>query len=204
MSLLLLILGAQAALGAPPGPLVPTAYPAAVRDLWREDAQEQRRSAAAGELACEAVAEDLLICLRVETGGVRRLVTHQDLEDWGLELAAEIQRVRLEDLENPLVRREVSGGTGVWWIAEGLEGREAAVFFHPEWFARVGAQPMVAIPARETILAWNRDGGELDQIMAVGARRFYDSADHPVTPLVFAWQAGRWQAWGEARPPATE
>ena len=203
MSTLLLVIGVPLAMGAPPGPLLPTAYPASVRDLWRQQVQEEGGSAAAAELACEAVVEELLVCLRLESGGVRRLVTHQDLGDWGLGLAEEFQKIREEALENPLVRRQLSG-TETWWTTEGLEGREAAIFFRPEWLAPVGEQPLVAIPARETVLAWNRDGGELDQIMAVGVRRFFDAAEHPVTPLVLAWQGGRWQTWGEARPPATE
>jgi len=149
--------------------------------------------------------EDLPLCFRVEEEGRRRWVTHGDLARWGATLA-EVEEAAKEALVvSPFERRVVHGGSRHYFSAEVEGGREAMVVLHPEWLLSLGTDVVLAIPARDAVLAWPLGDAELDKIMAVGVRKLFDASPYPVSRKVLAWNGARWTVRGEVTPaPPTQ
>jgi len=197
---------ASLAWGGPTGTLLPTAGPPELTELWRESAREEGLGKSDAELACRTLAEDVLLCFRVEEGKRRRWVTQGDLVDWGLSLPQVEAKAREALTKNPLRRQQVHGGSRHYFVVDSLPGRESLILLHPEWLVEVGRNPVIAIPARDAVLAWNLGDDELDKIMAVGIRKLHETSDVPVSRKIMAWDGAAWVVRGEVADaaPSTE
>jgi hypothetical protein len=59
---------------------------------------------------------------------------------------------------------------------------------------------VLAIPARDAVLAWSLGDAELDKIMAVGVRKLFEASAFPVSRKILAWDGHRWVVRGEVKP----
>jgi hypothetical protein len=144
--------------------------------------------------------EDLPLCFRVEESGRRRWVTQGDLARWGATLA-EVETAAAGALVvSPFERKVVHGGSRHYWAVEADSGREVTVVLHPEWLEALGPDVVLAIPARDAVLAWSLGNAELDKIMAVGVRKLFDASSVPVSRKILAWDGRRWVVRGEVTP----
>ncbi|MCP4809762.1 MAG: hypothetical protein GY913_25085 [Proteobacteria bacterium] len=192
-----MLLLATLAFAAPPGPIVATPEGADAPALYKEQAVQRGEAGLRAELVCDDLTKAVVVCYRVEVGNKRRYVTRSDLAAWGVK-SDELAGLAAASLDaSPLKPHALDGG-GTWYDAPGALGPTALV--HPEWLAEIGPRVLVAIPARDALVAWRPDGGELDQVMAVGARRMFDELDHPVAPVVLLWDGTSWSEWGQASP----
>lgn len=186
-----------AAFAAPPGPILATPEGAGAPAMFKEQAVARGQAGLRAELPCDALVPSLLVCYRVETDGVRRYVTRADLAGWGVGASDLAGLAAASATKSPLVEHTLEGG-GTWHDAPGALG--PSVLLHPEWLAEVGPRVLVAVPARDALVVWKPDMGELDQVLAVGARKMFDELDHPVSATVLAWDGTSWTEWGEATP----
>lgn len=206
--MLALLLASAAALAGPPARILPLVDRPGIAVAWSQAALARGREGDAAAPACRPFAEDLVLCLTVPEGAGAQLASRADLAGWGLDQAA----------GEALAAAVVAGGIGpdrpqqiaipddgrsYLLSAEG-DGLDQAGLFEPERLAaRFDGQPFaVAIPARGVLLAVALGDPELEQMVAVGARRVWEAADEPITPVLYAWRDGGWRAWGEARPSA--
>jgi hypothetical protein len=202
---------APLALGAVPTSVRPVVAPddaPAQHEAW-----EKARGHTPEPLACEVVWKDhARVCFTVVDGEKKRWVTEADLASWGVDLdavvTAVIDRARAPLSDRPRARK-VDEMAGTYWLSAEGDGWDAALLREPQWIVeRVGAAPvLVAAPADGTILAWRPGDAELDKVMAVGARRMFDTQPGSVTPMVFQWDGKSWLAFGQAvaaepKPPA--
>ena len=185
-----------AALAAPPGPILATPEGPDAIQLYKEQATARSEIGMRSLLACDELHATLLVCYRVEEDGKRRYVTHADLVAWDVP-PTELAGLAAKALsESPLQAHDLEGAT--WYDAPGPKG--PTVLLHPDWLGAVGDRVLVAVPARDALLVWRSDGGELDTIMTVGARKMFDELDHPVSATVLAWDGTAWSEWGKATP----
>ena len=188
--------------GAVPAGVLPGVGPAELPALWRESALEEGLPASERELACRVWVEDLPLCVRVEAAGRRRWVTQGDLARWGATLA-EVEATAAEALVvSPFERKVVHGGSRHYYAVEAESGREAMVVLHPEWLQALGTDVVLAIPARDAVLAWPLGDAELDKIMAVGVRKLFEASSVPVSRKILAWDGHKWSVRGEVTPAA--
>jgi hypothetical protein len=194
MTLLLSLLSPDVARAAPPpGTIVVSPEAADVPELYLQ------QQPGASPLHCRPLVDEVvLLCFKVEQDGRRRYVTQADLSAWQTS-AEELEVAAAASLtEPPWVAQEVPE-TGRYFLAQGE--RAAAVLLHPEWLARVGPEPVVALPARGIVLAWTPGNEELDKVVAVGARKMFEELDHPVSSVIVQRTEDEgWARWGEARP----
>ncbi len=89
-----------------------------------------------------------------------------------------------------------------YWLAADDQGWSAAGVLAPKALGpRVGATRfLAAAPSLDVVLAWAPDAGDLDRIMAVGAREMFEQQRGPVSPRIFAWTGSAWVPYGEAVP----
>jgi hypothetical protein len=189
-----------AAIAAPTGPVAPVIETPAAPDAYRDLAASRGGEGAAAELACRALVEDeLLLCFRVSEGGRSRYVNAADLSAWGLDLEGLEAAAAAALSENPWSPQEIEGG-GRWWLAQAPEGQEAIVLLRPDWLSALGPAPVVCAPAVGVVMGWSAGDEELDTIVAVGARRAFETRPRPISPLCLRWTGAGWEPWGEARP----
>ena len=187
----------------PPASLAISAEPGDVRFAFGEHAAAQGLSGDAAAIVCDDLAERLSLCFTFLEGETRRYVTKADLKAWSLD--REVLRAKaLAGAAGKVgsgrpAATSVEGG-GSYWLSAESDGWDVAALLQPEVLAKVtGApRPVVAVPQRNTLLAWNPGVEELDTILAVGVRRMHDAAEKPVSPLLYRWDGTRWQVWGEA------
>jgi diadenosine tetraphosphatase ApaH/serine/threonine PP2A family protein phosphatase len=174
--------------------------PAELPVLWRESALEEGLPASERELACRPWVEELPLCFRVEESGRRRWVTRGDLARWGATLA-EVEAVAAKALvASPFEKKVVHGGSRHYYAVEADSGREAMVVLHPEWLQALGTDVVLAIPARDAVLAWSLGDAELDKIMAVGVRKLFEASSFPVSRKILSWDGSEWTVRGEVTP----
>jgi hypothetical protein len=206
-------------LGAPPAPVasadaapsggrvaglvLPHVESARILDDWRAQAVAEGVAPDAVELACRPFAESLLLCFDLWEGDERRYVNRADLAAWAVDLPTLERQARKAELEgfsaSKLEKIQVVGDVRSYWMATDTERREQAALFAPEILAQVvGGTPVVAIPVRGVLLAMPLGDRELEQIVAVGARKAWDTMPDPITPVLYAWRDGSWVARSEA------
>ncbi len=193
-----------AADGGVPERVLPTAEPDAVYTAYADFARERGRSGAALVPVCRQLVEKLNLCFGYEVGGTRRLVTESELLAWDTTPAAleAVARRTTEGAAAAGIYQEmrVEGMAGRYWVGGNGDGRVAAALLHPEDLAAIaGAEPVVGVPERDTLLFWVPGDPDFDKVLAVGVRRLHDASEHPVSPLVYRWDGERWTVWGEAR-----
>lgn len=203
MGLLLLGLPLLAAAAIIP-PILPSAEPADVREVYREQAAQQGRTGPALELACDDLAERLVLCFTYVEAGTRRYVTGADLARWELTADRLVAHARAGArgglTETRPAVSQIPDMEGRYWQTEAGDGLDAAALVWPEELERrLGAHPVVAVPGRGSLLAWIPGDRSLDTVMAVGARKMFQAAATPVSPLVYQWVEGEWRVWGEVR-----
>ncbi|MCK6508216.1 hypothetical protein L6R53_33465 [Myxococcota bacterium] len=202
--------------GAPPGagaamPSAPSLAPAwgvAVEPPEEPVRQRERRAAAGGaaaELACEPLAEAVLLCLTVQVDGGYRYATQADLASWGLSLgqarAAATARARASLGPGRPEEVAVIDMPRTYRLSAEGDGLDHAAVLAPDLLsAWYGEGVRLAVPGRDVLLAWPAGDEELDRVMAVGVARIHEASDHPVTARVYTWDAaaGAWQVWGQA------
>jgi hypothetical protein len=182
----------------PPGRVLPTVEAATVPALYAEYAAARGDQGAARELACEPLVGDVWLCFKVEVDGKRRYVTQADLALWATDTSGLRTQAAGVHGESSLLKAQTLDTGEVWWEAKGPDA--AAVLLHPEWLSAVGANPVVAVPAKGVVVAWDAGDADLDKIMAVGVRQMFETLEHPVTPVVFRWSGTHWVRWGQATP----
>lgn len=190
--MLLALLGAAFA-APPPGVVLVSPEAPDVPELYRQ------QKAGDSDLHCRPLVDEvLLLCFKIELEGKRRYVTEADLQSWGSSAAELEQAARASLSDNPLKPQQVPG-TGSYLLAQG--DRAPAVLLHPEWLAEVGPEPVVALPARGVVVAWQPGDEELDKVVAVGARKMFEELPHPVSSVIVQHSPEEgWRRWGEARP----
>lgn len=197
MALLLLL--CLRALAGVPAVVVPQPMPADRIGAFVQAAIAEGKTGPDIEPACRELVAPISLCFRVEESGQLRVVTRGDLARWGVDLAALERQAAGALTENPLVRRTIEGG-GAYYEVVAPEGRESVVLLHPEWLAVAGPDARVAFPVMGIVLVWSAGDAEVDQILAVGARKMYEQVEGPLTPLVVRWDGQSFRAWGEAKP----
>lgn len=194
---------APAAVGQVPASLGISAEPGDVRLSFGEHAAAAGLEGPAALIVCDDLSERLALCFTWVEEGVRRYVTRAELASWGIDRAGLRARAQAAAAAHVGPKRPapvaVEGGGEYRLSAEG-DGWDVSALLHPEALQRaLGGQPVVAVPQRNTLLAWRSGEAELDTIMAVGVKRMHEAADTPVSPLLYTWDGDSWEVWGEAR-----
>lgn len=204
MFLLIGFLAGLLTAGAAERVLQPSAQPGDVTTLYADFARSRGRFGLAAIPACRPFAERLSLCFNVQEGGRRRMATLEDLSLWKTDLerveAEIVARTAAQLSVERLSVQTVDGMDGRYWLSARKDGDDAAGLLHPEKLVEIsGGAPVVAVPAKDTLLFWLPGDADFDKVVAVGVRRMYDKADHPVSPLIYRWENGRWKVWGQAR-----
>jgi hypothetical protein len=149
-----------------------------------------------------------LVCLRVWEGPRRRWVLASDVASWGRS-GADLLRGASAGAPAAVARAElvpIDGTPDRYLRLLDPDGWAAAGLLRPDLLvARLGGGPVrVAIPAEGVLLAWPARqpaaASELDRVMAVGVREWFDRGTAPVSPLVLTWDGATWSTFGEAVP----
>ncbi len=188
-----LLVAAAAAGGWDPG-----LEPADVADQYRAFALAKGRKGDATELVCSPFAEAVVLCFST-VGGKKRVYATRAT---GLDAAAltEASRGTAEAALACFEPMVPEGLTTPYLGCVRGDGRDHAPLLFPDAIAaRLGASFVVAAPARGVLLAWTPGDAAFDKVMAVGARRMFESMPDPVSPLVYRWDRDRWVTWGQAR-----
>ena len=197
MSLLLVLLTQLLIEPAPAVFAQPVAsdQPAAWRDLGRAEGWP----AARGELACRPLVPEIALCFRYEREGKLRWVTGEELAAWGVDTPT-LERLAAAAVgENPMKAQPVDGG-GTWYLSVTPTGREATVLLHPEWLAPLGPGARISLPAQGVVMAWSAGDPTLDQAASIAARKAWEDARVPISPVVMTWDGKTLRTWGEAKP----
>lgn len=196
--MLALVLALAAA--APPGDLHPVLAPA---DAPTQFAAHMARLGGSDALACEPFwPEDAQLCWRRADG---HWVTTRDLRTWEVspaELRAAAEQHMDSAASDGWDRQSVDGVEGAYWTAGGEPGWEQAWVLTPERIlATLGVDEVfVSAPADRVLLAWAPGNPELDQIVAVGARKMFDELPGGASAVVYRFRDGAWTAFAEAQP----
>lgn len=195
---------AEVAGGAPSGP------PALLLSVEAESVFAARVPGLVGlaaEPACRSVGDGLALCLVIREGAGGRRLSLADLAGWGLTLF-EAERAARASAElaweaHPAEVSSVEGMKGRYWLRMEGDGADGAAPLLPERLATAaGGSPVVAFPQHGVVLFWLPGDADFDRVMAVGVKRMAEAAAEPVSGRVYRWSGGRWEVWGEARPPA--
>ena len=90
----------------------------------------------------------------------------------------------------------------VFWVSQVGDGRDVAGLLYPERLREIaGTTPVIGVPAVGTFLMWIPGDADIDKVMAVGVRRIFEAAEHPVSDKVYRWHNGAWLVWGEVAVP---
>ena len=159
----------------------------------------QTRAAPAQGFVCKELSEGLALCAACG----QRLLREAEIE-WSStpaeavfsELAA--RSATTLSAQRP-VRQEVADMPGTsYWVSQVGDGFDAAGLLQPERLRELaGTTPVIGIPAVGTFLMWIPGDAETDKVMAVGVRRIFEEASHPVSDKVYRWHNGAWEVWGE-------
>jgi hypothetical protein len=157
------------------------------------------------ELACAPLWPGAAeLCFRVWERGQRRWVTATDATRWGT-TAHELVRVLSDAAGAKLATAELLPVDGLdaryLRLVDG-DGWAAAGALRPELLAqRLGGLPVhVAMPADSVLIAWRAGDAELERVMAVGVREWFDQTAGRVSPKVHEWDGLEWRPYGEAQP----
>lgn len=205
-----LLLGACAhhapvAADAGPPPIRPMAARADQATRFRNLATEVGVTGDAAEQICTLLSEQLSLCYVKGTTGELDYVTAADLGAWSLDQSA-LEGLARRSAEAGFTEGRpapngVDGLKGTWWLSAEADGLDAAGLLFPERLAQIaGATPVVAVPAQGALMFWVPGDADFDKVMAVAARRIYDSSPQPVSPLIYTWSEDHWKVWGEAKP----
>lgn len=187
---------------APPAGLRPIAAPADAEALYSAAQPD------AAPLVCDLLLPHLKLCFKVWEGKRRRWVTEADAIAWkttptGLReaLAPKVAEILALNPQPMLI----AGMVEQYWILSDSDGWAVAPLLdHGALAKRMGASETtpirVAVPRAGVFLAWLPGSAEVDQVMAVAVREYYEAAEDAVTPMVYAWSGGRWRPFGTARP----
>ena len=206
--MLALLLVSLAAAGPPEG-LLPLVDRPGLQVDFAQAAWARGGGAEDAALACRPFAESLILCFTVREGTGRRLVTLRDLAAWEADLSA-VERAATAGAAAGLgpARPEpvaIEGDSRSYLLSAVGDGLDQAGLLHPDALAaRFGGKPFaVGIPAQGVLLAVALGDPELEQMVAVGVRRLWESAEQPITATLYTWDGAAWLAWGEARPTPT-
>lgn len=166
---------------------------------WREQVLAQGGGAAKAELACRPLVPEIALCFRYEQEGRLRWVTGEELAAWGADRPALEARAAGALDHSPLVPQAADGG-GTWFLSTAPPGREATVLLRPDWLAPLGPGARVALPAQGVVMAWAAGDPLLDQAAAITARKAWESAAVPISPVVLVWDGQEFRSWAEAVP----
>lgn len=153
--------------------------------------------------ACQALADGLALCLMC---GQSPITTDQ-LRQWGAtfedaQTAAAAATANVLSARRPLRVEIPNTGGKAYWVSQQGDGLDAAPLLHPERFARLlGDNPVIGVPAHDTLIAWVPGDSELDKMVAVGVKRAHDAASHPVSEKLYQFKDGEWIVWGELKTP---
>jgi hypothetical protein len=177
-----------------------------VIEAYQKAAAAKGRSGDATKLDCRPAFDDLLFCLTKLEGDRWRYSTVADLQAWGLSSAqAHTQAaayLRKLPLDSRLKKQTVQGVAGAYFSGRADDGRDVAPLLTPDALQTfLGGSVVVALPAQGAVIAWVAGRPELDKVMAVGVRKIYDQASHPITPRIYRWGKEGWEVWGEAVKP---
>ncbi|MDP2313300.1 MAG: hypothetical protein Q8P41_10375 [Pseudomonadota bacterium] len=190
----MILLAVWAAFAAPR--VDPAVEPEGVEAAWRSYAAD--RPEAARELVCRRFAERTRLCFTRAEGKGRRYYTRADGQ--AIEALEPAARGGAADAVGRLEPVTVEGFATPYWMSAAGDGRDHAALLHPDALrARLGGEPVVAIPARGVLVAWVPGDVVFDKIVAVGILRMYDTLPSPVSPLLYRWNGEAWITWGEAR-----
>ena len=159
----------------------------------------QTRAAAAAGYVCRQLSEGLALCAACGD----RLLRETELEPHSVRgedvLAMLTANSATYVTEQRLVRQQIADMPGAsYWVSQVGDGFDAAGLLHPERLSELaGTSPVIGIPTVGTFLMWIPGEGELDTVMAVGVRRIFEEASHPVSDKVYRWHNGAWVVWGE-------
>ncbi len=199
--LLALIVTARAAIP----PLYAQPEPADIGTVFEAYAKGQGKSGPATQIRCAPLADGIVLCFRYVHDGRLTYVTQTEVVTWhadeqALVAAATEQALAMDDAR--FERTPIADTPGaVYWVSRKGDGLDGAAFLDPRRLERVAGGPVVvAMPAANTLLFWRPDGGELDRIVAIGARRMADASDHPISDRVYRWDGTVWRVWGQAVP----
>ncbi len=159
-------------------------------------------------LACVGLADTHLVCLRVWEQARRRFVLRSDLTAWKTDAAQLLREVAAAS--GPAVDRAelrtVEGGTERYLELVDRDGWAGVGLLRPDLVSkRLGGGPIrVAVPVEGVLLAWSvtdpKGASELDRVMAVGVREWFDRAEAKVSPRMLTWDGTSWTTFGEAVP----
>ncbi|MEL6342840.1 MAG: hypothetical protein AAFV53_06885 [Myxococcota bacterium] len=153
--------------------------------------------------ACQALADGLALCLMCGSAPI----TDDQLRSWGVTAsdartaAAAATAAVLTD-QRPL-RVEIPDMDGrAYFVSQHGDGLDAAALLHPERLAALlGQDPVIAVPAHDTLIAWVPGDSELDKVVAVGVKRAHEAAVHPVSEKLYQFKDGEWIVWGQLKTP---
>jgi len=182
------------------------AEPKNVVAQFRAAAKDAGQSGPDADLDCRPAFDDLLFCLTKRHGDEWRYATQADLAVWKLTSEqAHIEAVgslHVVDLGARLQVQTVSGMPGQYRFSNADDGRDVAPLLKPDALAALmGGAPVVAVPAQGAVVVWKPGDAALDKVLAVGVRKIFDQASHPISPRIYRWNDGEWTVWGEAVKP---
>ena len=159
----------------------------------------QTRAAPASGYVCRQISEGLALCAACGERLLRdaELEPHSTTGEDVLALLATRSATLVTDQR--LARQEIADmPAAAYWVSQVGDGFDAAGLLHPEKLSAIaGTTPVIGIPTVGTFLMWIPGDAELDKIMAVGVRRIFEEASHPVSDKVYRWHNGAWVVWGE-------
>lgn len=193
-----------AAHAAPPAMgsvLRPVIAPVGVVDQYQQ--WRYTRGIDPGPIACGPVLErSALLCFRQFEGDKRRWVTGLDLQTWDVtyaelvvaaeeaapQIVAKAPLHPIEGSERPLLQPPVAEAWG------------AAVYLAPKAAAaRLGGEPVrLGVPGLDLVVAWQGDGGDVDEMAAVEVAEQFAAHPVPILPTAWTWRGGAWRPWATA------
>jgi hypothetical protein len=159
----------------------------------------QTRAAPAPGFVCQEVSEGLALCAACG----ERLLREAEIEWNNIEPEAVFAELGVRSAatlstERPARQAIVDMPGTAYWVSQVGDGFDAAGLLHPKHLSEVaGTTPVIGMPAVGTFLMWIPGDAETDTVMAVGVRRIFEEARHPVSDKVYRWHNGAWVVWGE-------
>lgn len=159
----------------------------------------QTRAAPAPGFVCQELSEGLALCAACG----ERLLREAEVESQSIAPAAVFSQLATQAAQNLSaqrpVRQEISDMPGAaYWLSQSGDGFDAAGLMHPAQLSEIaGTTPVIGVPAVGTFLMWIPGDTETDKVMAIGVRRIFEDASHPVSDKVYRWHNDAWVVWGE-------
>jgi len=178
----------------------------AIQGAYKKAAEAKGSRGPAAQLDCRPAFDEVLFCLTELQADGWRYATAADLQAWG-KTSEELHRVAVErmralPLKSRLSSQRVQGVQGQMWLSNINDGQDAALLLSPAAIQEVlGGEAVVAVPTQGVAVMWKPGEPMMDKVAAVGARKLFEDAGHPISPKIFIWGEEGWEVWAEVVKP---